>query len=85
VQAALDTYRNRKFQRLLEEREREALLNLQFQPNSSQETSILMDHGQKHHTSLQVQLLTLWTSSMVLVFRIEYYIIYMYMQRGQFS
>jgi Golgi SNAP receptor complex protein 2 len=53
LQAALDTYRNRKYQRLQEEREREALLNLQFQPNSSQETSILMDHGQKHHTSLQ--------------------------------
>jgi hypothetical protein len=35
--------------------EREALLNLQFQPNSSQETSIFMDHGQKHHTSLQVR------------------------------
>ncbi|PNF26793.1 Golgi SNAP receptor complex member 2 [Cryptotermes secundus] len=53
LQAALDTYRNRRYQRLQEEREREALLNLQFRPSSSHETSILMDHGQKHHTSLQ--------------------------------
>lgn len=53
LQAALDTYRNRRYQRLQEEREREALLNLQFRPNSSHETSIFMDHSQKHHTSLQ--------------------------------
>ncbi|GFG40988.1 hypothetical protein Cfor_07555 [Coptotermes formosanus] len=53
LQAALDTFRNRKYQRLQEEREREALLNLQFQPNNCKETSILMDHSQKHHSSLQ--------------------------------
>lgn len=53
LQAALDTFRNRKYQRLQEEREREALLNLQFQPNNCNETSILMDHSQKHHSSLQ--------------------------------
>lgn len=53
LQAALDTFRNRRYQRLQEEREREALLNLQFQPNTCKETSILMDHSQKHHNSLQ--------------------------------
>lgn len=58
LQAALDTYRNRKYQRLQEEREREALLNHHFQPNSYGETSIAMDQGQmiyaqKHHDSLQ--------------------------------
>jgi Golgi SNAP receptor complex protein 2 len=52
LQAALDTYRYRKYERLREERKGEVLLNLQFQPNSSQETIILMDHDKKHHTSL---------------------------------
>ncbi|KAJ4427291.1 hypothetical protein ANN_24909 [Periplaneta americana] len=56
--AALDTYRNRKYQRLQEEREREALLNHHFEPNSYGETSIVMDQGQmfyaqKHQDSLQ--------------------------------
>ncbi|XP_069701979.1 probable Golgi SNAP receptor complex member 2 [Periplaneta americana] len=58
LQAALDTYRNRKYQRLQEEREREALLNHHFEPNSYGETSIVMDQGQmfyaqKHQDSLQ--------------------------------
>ncbi|XP_021928227.1 probable Golgi SNAP receptor complex member 2 isoform X4 [Zootermopsis nevadensis] len=58
LQAALDTFKNRKYQRLQEEREREALLNHHFQPNNYQETSILMDQSQmfyvqKHQNSLQ--------------------------------
>lgn len=58
LQAALDTYRNRKYQRLQEEREREALLNHQFKPNNYEETAILMDQSQafyssKHHESLK--------------------------------
>ncbi|KAJ9591450.1 hypothetical protein L9F63_002056 [Diploptera punctata] len=58
LQAALDTYKNRKYQRLQEEREREALLSHQFKLNNYEETAILMDHSQsfyssKHHDSLK--------------------------------
>ncbi|KAJ9586565.1 hypothetical protein L9F63_028393 [Diploptera punctata] len=59
LQAALDTYKNRKYQRLQEEREREALLSHQFKLNNYEETAILMDHSQsfyssKHHDSLKM-------------------------------
>ncbi|PSN40671.1 Golgi SNAP receptor complex member 2 [Blattella germanica] len=53
LQAALDTYRNRKYQRLQEEREREALLNHQFKPNNYEETAILMDQTQAFYSVKQ--------------------------------
>jgi Golgi SNAP receptor complex protein 2 len=53
LQSTLNTYRYRKYRHLQGEGEDEALLNLQFQSSSSQETRILMDHGQIHHTSPQ--------------------------------
>jgi hypothetical protein len=53
LQAALDAYRYCKHVRLRDEGKGEVQLNLQFQPNSSQETIILMDHDKKHNAYLR--------------------------------
>ncbi|XP_031562216.1 Golgi SNAP receptor complex member 2-like [Actinia tenebrosa] len=53
LQTAFHNYQQRKIQREQEERERDELLNRKFAPNSSGETSIMIDHALQHNTGLQ--------------------------------
>lgn len=50
-QAAMRTLQQKRYYRMREEQEREALMQRSFQPNSG-DTSISMDHALSHHNSL---------------------------------
>ncbi|KAB7495675.1 Golgi SNAP receptor complex member 2 [Armadillidium nasatum] len=53
VVSSFKTVQQRRYSRLKEEKEREALLARKFTTNDNEETTIFMDHELRHHSKLQ--------------------------------